>query len=145
MENVHNEILLGMARAFFASAWADMAEETGNSQILSGAEILEIMPAVIDPAAKHAARTLALGMIEKHWGDRGVMIEQGLRVLYQRATLCDPAGADRTLSPELFGHYCATQAIGSGVGLESFGHECREFFKIPYVEFGSHSLQKDYF
>ena len=29
--------------------------------------------------------------------------------------------ADRTLSPDLFGHYCAMEAMGHGVGLDSFG------------------------
>jgi hypothetical protein len=53
--------------------------------------------------------------------------------------------ADRDLTPELFGHYLAMQAMGHGVGLESFGRAVRDAINVPYVEFGSHSLECDYF
>ena len=145
MKQAYEQILNGMARAFFACAWGDQCEESGNAGIMSGRDIMCIMPEQMDPAALHAARTLAFGMIENHWHTKEVSLDQGLRVLYQYAEQCDPVGSDRMLTPELFGHYCAMQAMGTGVGLESFGEECREFFRVPYIEFGGHSLEKDYF
>lgn len=152
-----NEILNGMARAFFASAWADQCEEAAQSRMLSGRDIMDLMPAEIDPAALHAAQTLATGMIRANWPRRallgGVTADQGLRVLYryaeslprERAIGGYRLVADRELTPELFGHYCAMQAMGHGVGLESFGHAVRDTISVPYVEFGSYSLEKDYF
>jgi hypothetical protein len=38
------------------------------------------------------------------------------------------------------------QAMGHGVGLDdAFGPKARDIVRVPYVEFGSHSLSKDYF
>jgi hypothetical protein len=71
---------------------------------------------------------------------------QRMLVVYMHlSNLYDAKDADRDLTPELFGHYCAMQAMGSGVGLESFGRSVRDAIKISYVEFGSYSLEKDYF
>lgn len=140
-----NEILDGMARAFFACAWADQCEEAGQEGTLSGVNIMDVMPDEIDPAAIHAARTLALDLASNYTGLMLAPIDQCLRVLYRKACELDTDGADRELTPELFGHYLAMQAMGTGVGLESFGHAVRDFFKVPYVEFGGYSLEKDYF
>src|SRR3972149_2761417 len=49
-------VIDGMARALFANAWADAAEQKGIS--LSGQEILDVMP-MVTPAAKEAATRLA--------------------------------------------------------------------------------------
>jgi hypothetical protein len=137
-----------MARAFFACAWADQAEETGNSQILSGADIMDVMPLAIDPAAVHAADTLVKDLIKAMWPKpqhHSAPEDQALGVLFRHARSLPTEGADRALTPELFGHYLAMQAMGSGVGLESFGPAVRDAFRVPYVEFGSHSLERDYF
>jgi hypothetical protein len=144
---MHNQILNGMARAFFACAWADQCEGSDNAGIMSGRDIMALMPSEIDPAAIHAADTLAIGFISANILPpiSPVATNQGLRVLYRKACELDPDGADRELTPELFGHYLAMQAMGTGVGLESFGYAVRDFFNVPYVEFGGCSLEKDYF
>jgi hypothetical protein len=140
-----NEILNGMAKAFFACAWAEQCEEAGRASMLSGHDIMDMMPEEIDPSAIGAARTLALELSSNYTGLMLAPIDQCLRVLYRKACELDPAGADHELTPELFGHYLAMQAMGTGVGLESFGYAVRDFFKLPYVEFGGHSLSRDYF
>lgn len=123
------------ARAFFASAWADACEEAGEAHIMSGAEILDIMPAEIDTAAVHAARTLRMDFERAN----GVTIDDAL------ARIEEKANGDRSPTAEMFGHYCAMQAMGHGVGLnDAFGSVSKEF-TVPYVEFGSHSLALDYF
>lgn len=96
--------------------------------MLGGQEILDIMPATIDSAALHAADTLA-NMMEQSAG-------MGLDSLFLTLGTCKPITADQ------FGHYCAMQAMGHGVGLFDFDID---HIAVPYVEFGSHSLQKDYF
>lgn len=136
--STRTEILRGAALAFFACAWADAAEESGNARIFSGKEILNIMPRIIDESAYHAARTLANDMFT--WNG-----QLNIEDIYARVESMDTTGSDRELTPDLFGYYCAMQAMGQGVGLESFGYECRAKVHVPYLEFGSHSLQKDYF
>ena len=132
-------ILEGMVRAFFACAWADACEEAWQEQMLSGAEIMHVMPSEIDPAAIHAAQTLSMQIESAHPGLKDI----GL--IFKACTLLDADGADRALTPKLFGHYCAMQAMGTGVGLESFGHAVRDAVRVPYVEFGAHTLSRDYF
>lgn len=123
------------ARAFFASAWADACDEEGPG-VPSGAEILDIMPDEIDPAAQHAARTLRFDIERAN----GQSIESLLAYVKQHAN------GDRPASVEMFGHYCAMQAMGHGVGLsDAFGSEVYESVRVPYVEFSQHSLQRDYF
>lgn len=130
--------ILHAARAFFASAWADACEEAGESSMLSGQEILHIMPEEIDPAAVHAAVTLAMAFEEANKctiADAQAWFEAN----------ADGSG-DREPSIEVFGHYAAMQAMGHGVGLtDAFGSDQGKRFEVPYIEFGSHSLQKDYF
>lgn len=123
------------ARAFFACAWADACEEAGEASILSGNEILDIMPTEVDPAADHAARTLRLDFERLN----GCTIADAL------VRIEAEADGDREPTVEMFGHYCAMQAMGHGVGLyDAFGSVSSEF-TVPYVEFGSHSLALDYF
>jgi hypothetical protein len=46
---------------------------------------------------------------------------------------------------EVYAHYCAMQSMGQGVGLsDAFGSAAAARITIPYVEFGSYSLEKDY-
>lgn len=121
------------ALAFFASAWADQAEENGDS--ISG-EIMDQYPPVYDPAAIHAATTLAMDMERLNSRSIAEMMEDVIHI----------ADGDRMVTLEYFGHYSAMQAMGHGVGLEdAFGKEVHELIKVPYLEFGSYSLQKDYF
>lgn len=124
------------ARAFFASAWADACDEEGPG-VPSGAEIMDIMPDEVDPAAMHAARTLRFD-IERANGC-------SVSVLLARIRANSEHGY-RPKTMEYFGHYAAMQAMGHGVGLDdAFGSDVYDSIKIPYVEFGSHSLERDYF
>ena len=124
------------ARAFFASAWADMCDEEGPG-VPAGAEIMDVMPAEIDPAATHAARTLRFDIERAN----GCSVD----VLLQRIQANTGKG-DRQKTMEHFGHYAAMQAMGHGVGLhDAFGSDVYNSIRVPYVEFGSHSLERDYF
>lgn len=157
---ITEQIKTAMARAFFACAWADMQEEKDaddpSAVNLSGREIMDVMPDEIDSAAIHAANTLAMDM-ERANG------MQSIEELFALAVSLRGPNADRAPTPENFGHYCAMQAMGHGVGLwDSFDIEthdggiCRhgeelktgarraDSIAVPYVEFGSHSLSKDY-
>lgn len=139
MPTIQEQIEQAMAKAFFASAWADMQEEKDaddpTAVNLSGKEIMDVMPDDIDPAALHAARTLVMDMESKNGRPINVLFAQAV-VLHD---------GDREPSAEMFGHYCAMQAMGHGVGLrDAFGTEVRESITVPYVEFGSHSLERDY-
>lgn len=140
--NTHEQIKRGMALAFFASAYADQADEC--DQPMQG-EIMDQLPDDIDPAALHAADTLAADTLRTN-GLKSACFD--LASLYLRADEerdnSDDKG-DRELTPELFGHYLAMQAMGTGVGLESFGDAVRDNIRVPYVEFGAYSLEKDYF
>lgn len=140
------EIKLAMAKAFFACAYADQAEEAG--QPLRG-EIMDQLPEAIDPAATHAADALVISLLSGfEFAEPGLNDSQKMACLYMRAVNLqheNPSNSDRTCTPDLFGHYCAMQAMGTGVGLESFGSAVHDAIPVPYVEFGSHSLSQDYF
>ncbi len=124
------------ARAFFASAWADAADESDDSPIGPGTEIMDVMPVDIDPAALHAARTLRMD-IER---------TNGASVDDLMTRIESMADGDRPATMEFFGHYAAMQAMGHGVGLyDAFGSEVYKTIKVPYCEFGQHSLERDYF
>jgi hypothetical protein len=149
-------ILNAMAKAFFASAWADLQEEKDADDetcvTLSGCEIFDVMPDEIDPAALHAAKTLAFDLSRKNpfWRsapgkvDFATFLTQLFNHAQSAQVIFNKTG-DRNLTPENFGHYLAMQAMGHGVGLTSaFGDAVDEVITVPYVEFGSHSLSKDY-
>ena len=124
------------SRAFFASAWADQCEESDNAALLSGREIMGIMPAGVDPSAIHAAKTLFMDMERVN----ECSIVELMRIV-------ESLGAgDRGNTVKHFGHYCSMQAMGHGVGLrDAFGDDVYARIKVPYVEFGGHSLAGDYF
>lgn len=129
------EFELHAARAFFASAWADMCDEDGPG-VPSGAEIMEIMPDEIDPAANHAARNLVMDLERLN----------GLTIDRIMGYIESVAEGDRPATLEYFGHYAAMQAMGHGVGLhDAFGATVYDEVHVPHVEFGSHSLERDYF
>ena len=142
-QGIADQIRHGMALAFFASAYADQADEAGEP--LRG-QILDQLPERVDPAATHAAHTLAMDFIRANPLTAPASNDNvHLIALYLHAAGLPDDGADRTISPDLFGHYLAMQAMGHGVGLESFGYAVRDAFKVPYLEFGFHSLERDYF
>ena len=127
--DANKEFTTHAARAFFACAWADAIEENGGAL---GGQIMDQMPDDIDPAAIHAADTLLFDMLRAN----------GCKTAADMLEKC-PDDGDRPHSLESLGHYAAMQAMGHGVGLEdAFGdHDC---LSVPYIEFGSHSLEKDY-
>ena len=132
---IEQTIELHMARAFFASAWADYIEEIGDASRFSGRDIMGLMPAEIDPAAFHAARTLRFDMERANGKPIGAILADAI----------ESHDGDRPATVEFFGHYCAMQAMGHGVGLwDAFGDAVYQSVRVPYVEFGSHSLEKDY-
>ena len=119
--------------AFFASAWADQQEENGHS--LRG-EIMDQIPDIVDPAAIHAAVTLAMDMERINFKSVAKMMEDIAHI----------ADGDRPATMEYLGHYAAMQAMGHGVGLhDAFGRDVYKLIKVPYIEFGSYSLEQDYF
>lgn len=111
-------IQFGIARAYFADAWARREEENPEGMSFAGGvEIMDVMPEELDPEAVNVAAKLAKALLECN----GVA---SLAELYLRAETIDPTRhADRELQPELFGHYLAMEAMSSGVGLESFGFD----------------------
>lgn len=123
------------AKAFFASAWAGQCEESEQASSISGVEIFDVMPDEIDPAAMHAARTLRMDIEASN----AQTIDALMHCIEHNAD------GDRDATIEFFGHYAAMQAMGHGVGLNDAFGDCAEFIAVPYVEFGSHSLEKDYF
>ena len=127
------EIREHMARAFFASAWADAAEEAGDPP---RGEIMDLMPSELDPAAIKAADALAADLARVN----GKSLDE-LMAVVERA-----GDGDRDNTAEMFGHYAAMQAMGHGVGLyDAFGSAVDDAIKVPRVEFGSLDLSRDYF
>lgn len=127
-----NEIERGMARAFFVTAWAEQAEECGH-QFAPGERIDLSAPRDTDPSALHAARTLKFDMERK--------FDMSLEALYEAHPADRVPEAVDPLDPERWGWYAAMGAMGHGVGLWDFGID----LDVPYVEFGSYSLERDYF
>lgn len=124
------------ARAFFASVWADLAEKCDSIPWPPGAEIMDYMPADVDPAAVHAAQTLRMDVERIN----------GASIFDLMAIIEREGDGDRPNTVEMFGHYSAMQAMGHGVGLaDAFGDDVAHKIKIPYVDFSSASLEKDYF
>lgn len=128
--SIKNRIRRGMARAFFASAWAEMVDDDPASDSLSGLEITEVMPRAIDPAAWHAADTLCNDLTRAN----GMQCPRTLYLAHKGSP---------ELSADDWGHYCAMQSMGHGVGLWEYDID-DDALSVPYVEFGSHSLSKDY-
>jgi len=115
-----------MSRAFFATAWSSWAEECDPELIWGGVEIMGVMPSKIDPAAIAAADDLASELEQAHG--------KSLEMIFESAMdLAGPRG-HRSDSAEYFGHYCAMEAMGEGVGLsDHFGREVREYVKAYSV------------
>jgi hypothetical protein len=127
--NCRLRITRHMALAFFASAWADWNDECGDVNV-SGKDIFNVMPDEIDPEALKAAYQLAEGL--------EITAGKGLHELLEEAQAVSEGG-DLPCDEEHFGHYCAMQAMGHGVGIESVGLD-HDWIKVPDIEFGSCSL-----
>ena len=131
------QILDGMAKAFFATAYADEAEECGEP--LRG-EVFDYLPEEIDPSALHAANTLYM----QFEGNMGHCKLHGAYIwLHGVEQIAKQRPLDNEF--ELFGHYAAMQAMGHGVGFFDFDITSNIVDKVPTIEFGSYSLEKDYF
>jgi len=139
-------ILKGMALAFFASAYADQAEDC--EQPLSG-EIMDQLPELIDDSAIHAAITLYCQFENRLNGFHGSE-DDGNNILLTGAFVflhgidC-MEGTNEAEKHTNFGHYAAMQAMGHGVGLDDYDVAHHISDHVPYIEFGSYSLQCDYF
>jgi hypothetical protein len=130
--DIKTEILQSMAKAFFACAWADQCEESGNAHILSGKDVFDVMPQGIPQEAFHAATTLQFDLERENKTDIVSLYEAN-------------KGEDKyNVSPEMWGHIVAMQSMGHGVSLADYG-VAWDALTVPYVEFGSHSLSRDYF
>jgi hypothetical protein len=126
------QIAKGMALAFFARAFEEL---TGHLAPHGGAKL----PDDIDPAAEHAAFTLACDLRAKN-------DDTDLAQLYERARVEHRTGdgfADMT--PAQFGAYLALRSmVGGDVLKEAFGARVAALIDVPHVEFGAHSLEYDY-
>lgn len=92
----------------------EFSEETA---MLSGREIMDIMPDDIDPAAEHAAWTLQFDIERENRASVAQLLE----------SIEDIAKGDRPVTMGYFAHYCAMQSMGHGVGLhDAFGREVYE-------------------
>lgn len=116
-------IFNAMALAFFAEAFA---EQAGENEVKLQGDVFGQLPAEVDPSAKKAAETLIFDLERIH--------KKNIVALYEK-------NMGKTESPERWGHYAAMQSMGTGVGLSDYDVE----LDIPYIQFGSYGLEKDYF
>ena len=144
--SVKDEIQEGMAKAFFASAYAEAYDEAVAAGIdpgfsPSGCDWMDLIPDEID----HNAVAASLHLMADMQLINGMSMDGIYSIAEAVHDAADKKG-DRDMSPEMFGHYCAMQAMGHGVGLcDAFGQEVREAIKVPYREFSPFDLEKDYF
>lgn len=115
-------VLTSMAKAFFASAWADYQDENGLISFC-GVEIMDVLPVNIDPAAIDAAKELYTS-IEKANGKS-----------------IDDVLSEISIDAETFGHYSAMDAMGHGVGLQDYGIDS---VVVPMLEFSIYNLELEY-
>lgn len=136
MQSIKQAFIHHASLAFFASAWADQCDESDNADLLSGQEIMQVMPTDTDPSAIAASESL--------FADMERINQCSIEKLM---TLIEEIGeGDRDNTIEHFGHYCAMQAMGHGIGLrDAFGVDVYDRIKVPYVEFSGYSLSVDYF
>lgn len=144
----HNTIKAAMARAFFASAYADQWEAADATDLNpSGRDWMDMTPEDTDSAALHAADVLTNDLARSYPTCRkgGAF---SLDLLYAAACAVQRRGGtlDGDLTPDMFGHYLGMQAMGTGVGLrDAFGRAVGDAIRVPRVEFGGYSLSHDYF
>jgi hypothetical protein len=123
---MYTDIYNGMYKAFFADAFATMVEEQGFN-FPSGSDIMDYIPEGIDKGAQGHARLLYLKMCIKFTDEFMESIEHTVW--------------------EEFGHYCAMQAMGHGVGLSDFAYtwnlDDEKMPEVPRME--SCELEKFYY
>lgn len=138
MQSIKQAFIHHASHAFFASAWADQCDESDNAELLSGQEIMQVMPSDTDPCAIHAAKMLYMDMERINQ----CSIEKLMTLIEETGD----GDGDRENTIEHFAHYCAMQAMGHGVGLhDAFGADVYDRIKVPHVEFSGYSLDVDYF
>lgn len=116
--DVSHQVLTGIAKAIFATAWADQQEEQGNS--LSGQEIMDVMPEV-PVEAKFKAKEILQDIEQAN--------HKSINELFQDA--CKADGGE--CNPEEFGHYLAMQTLGHGVSW--FDDHANFPLTVPHDEF----------
>lgn len=137
-DTIRTEILEHMARAFFATAWADWSDNYGPGTQGNGVDVMDEMPDEIDPAARHAAGRLVERLESLH----GKSIEE----VFKRAVEISGDAGDRPKTPEMFGHYAAMGAMGHGVSLyDALGCEAAEYVNTSacYMEFSPYDLDEE--
>lgn len=139
-------IMRGMERAFFASAWADAADEAETGGIDTptgpGVDIMDVMPEETDRAAIRAAAELALKVVAVYGDTLTMAYHCTMDVVRRNHSLS--LRVVNELTPELWGHYAAMQAMGHGVGLYDYGID-RDVLDTPHLEFSQCDLEEDYF
>lgn len=135
-ESPRPEIIEHAARALFANAWADYQERAPEGVNLSGCEIMDVMPEVPQEAITAAEKLVA---------DTEALNGETIAASLERAQALPDDSADRECNAEMFGHYLAMQALGTGVGLESVCDREALALKLPYCEFSYYDLpESDY-
>lgn len=126
------EILEGMAEAFWGSAWADAMDEHGEG-VGMGAQVMDVMPEVPE-ATKAFARESA----SKLCAANGVKTLGELLVRAAKADGCEDPGENYNR----FGTYA--RSFGSDMAMQMMGHgvswaDDHEDFEceVPYVTYGS--------
>lgn len=123
-DGVEQEIVEGMALAFFASAYIDQGGAALRGALVG--EILDQLPAPLDFAAERTAWILSEEIERANGGE-------WIGALYLRHS----GGLD----PMLWGHYAAMGAMGHPEGLEKYAKGVR----VPGVEFTGEDLRQRYF
>jgi hypothetical protein len=144
---MEHEIVEGMARALFVSAYADCVEsweENGGKpedrphRCSCGEDWMDYAPPT-STAALDVASMLADQIEKVNCCKLGTLYNRATKACKNHPTHCE----SRTHTPEYFGHYLAMQALGSGVAWtdnhESFlckvGGGLARTMRLPYCEF----------
>ena len=139
-DEIRHDIVSHMALAFFASAWADYSEQVGP-HYPPGCEIMNVMPDETDPSAVWAAFDLC-DRIEKLHGLHMAEIFRSAVNISERE-----GSGDRPRNTEMFGHYSAMSAMGTGVGLwDALGSSADDFVNVSevgYMEFSWYDFDPD--
>ena len=132
-----DEIMEHMSRAFFATAWADWADEYGPGTAGNGVDVMDEMPDELDGAATLGAVALTASLEEMH----GMDLSEVFRTA--KAVSRHYKAGDRARTAEMFGHYAAMGAMGHGVGLwDALGTEACDFVNTRdcHMEFSPFDL-----
>jgi hypothetical protein len=120
------EFIAGAARAVFALSWADHQAARGKS--LSGLDLSKEAP--VNPLWAYVWAGQMVGHYE-------VINGTNIYAIAHRASMAD----GRDVDPELFGHFLANMALGTGA---SWFDDHKSFpLKTPYLEFDYHDEDED--